>query len=140
MWIGEYILDDDGNPVPEHDWRKWAEWYEHSERRIVQQDHIGDAFISTVFLALDHSFALGTPHVPVLWETMVFQGEREIDIEINGRRIKRKFRETRWMRRYTSRKDALRGHKRAVKFVTSKQKDLQELERMALVGGWTRND
>lgn len=134
VWIGQYILDDDGNPVPEPDTLRWAEWFEHAEQRILQQDHIGDAFVSTVFLGLDHNYSRQGP--PVLWETMWFQGEREIIL--NGRI--RKFKETRWMRRYTSRKDALRGHKRAVKYVKAKQKDLQELERMAVAGGWTRND
>jgi hypothetical protein len=128
MWIGQYILDDDGNPEPEHDTLKWAEWFENSLNRIVQQDQIGDVFVSTVFLGLDHNYSRQGP--PVLWETMTFSGA----FEFAGRKHK----QSADMWRYTSRKDALRGHKRVVKWVKAKQKDLQELERMATAGDWKK--
>src|SRR5690242_12385723 len=63
------ILDEDNNIVPVDDHLAWAEWYEHhSEQRIVQQDRIGDAFISTVFLGLNHGWGAD----PQWFETMIF--------------------------------------------------------------------
>lgn len=66
-----YILDAQGNPVPELDLMKWAAWYEKSSRppfaRRVAWDKNKRVEISTVFLALDHSFRPDGP--PVLWET-----------------------------------------------------------------------
>ena len=61
----------------------------HTERDGVR--------VSTVFLALDHSFTDGPP---VLWETMVFgQGDGD-----------------EYQERYTSYEDAVEGHKRACEF------------------------
>jgi len=96
-FVRRYVLDARGEPAPEPDLLKWAEWYKRDERRIVRQQHwennVGQrVFVSTVFLGLDHNF--GKHHRPVLWETMVF-----IDDESD-----------RDMRRYTSREAAIRGH------------------------------
>lgn len=77
-----YVLDDEGNPVPEPDALKWAKWFERDDRRVVAQDEVAKAVhtpvgdveltlsISTVFLGLDHRFRGDGP--PVLWESMVF--------------------------------------------------------------------
>lgn len=124
MARGQYILDQNGNPKRELDLLKWAMWMEYSHRsegkdnRIVKQDHIGNVEVSTVFLGLDHSFGSGPP---VLWETMIFCGEHD------G-----------WQRRYCKRNQALIGHAKAVEMVKASQADLQELERMAEVGGWRK--
>lgn len=124
MRHGRYMLDEEGNPKPEPDLLKWAMWYEYShqskgkDNRILQQDHIGGIFISTIFLGLDHSFGVGPP---ILWETMIFRGK---DVQ--------------WMRRYRTRAQAVRGHKKAVKMVVKSQPDLRELERMAAAGGWSK--
>lgn len=121
---GRYILDKDGNPLLEPDLVKWAMWLEHShvspdkDNRIVERDHIGDVRVSTVFLGLDYNFGEGPP---VLWETMIFGGEHD-----------------QYTRRYDSRTDALAGHVKAVELVKLSQADLQELERMALAGGWLK--
>ena len=131
MFIGQYILDENGDPQPEPDTLKWAEWFEHASR-IVQQDQIGDAFVSTVFLALDHRYGPGDP---ILWETMIFQGESEITLP-SGR--KKKFKQEQWMARYTSKDAAIAGHMKAVEMVKASQRDLQELERMAEAGGWAK--
>lgn len=32
---GRYVLDADGNPVPEPDLMKWAEWMEKAERHVA---------------------------------------------------------------------------------------------------------
>ena len=113
MAVGQYILDADGNPQPEPDLFKWALWLENSHKskgrdnRIVQQDHIGKIFISTVFLGLDHSFRrVGPP---------VFHGEPLID---------------EYMDRYCTLDDAIAGHMKAVELVKQTLADFKELERM----------
>jgi len=110
-WIGQYILDDDGNPVPAKSLLAWGEWFEtHRHEKIVAQDQIGIAFVSTVFLGLDHGagFLVRTGQLdpltykPVLWETMVFGGPYKD-----------------YQTRYTSKKEALEGHKKIVQMLTS---------------------
>ena len=91
---GQYILDAEGNPIPEPDLLKWGQWIEHTERRVDQDKMDNGAFVSTVFLGLDHSF-FGSP--PLLWETMIFGGP-----------------EHGYEERYSSRADAVAGHAKAV--------------------------
>ena len=85
-----YILDNNGQPVPV-DVLVWSLWYENAASRVLAQTDTTEGFVSTVFLGLDHSFGSGPP---VLWESLVFGGARD------G-----------WMDRYTSREDALLGHR-----------------------------
>ena len=61
-------------PVPCEDVERWAIWFEDINNRRVAEDQIGDVWVSTVFLGLDHSHGVGPP---VLFETMAFRG-REI--------------------------------------------------------------
>ena len=91
--IGHWILDADGEPREERDLLTWARWFEESrEARTVARDELpGDVTVSTVFLGLDHSFALGGQ--PVLFETMVFGGPLDLEME-----------------RYHTREAALHGH------------------------------
>jgi hypothetical protein len=82
--LERYILDENHNAVEEPDLLKWAQWFETTKNRIVKQEHHGPYFVSTVFLGLDHSFALsGDPaQPPILFETMVFDdsnGRTEVD-------------------------------------------------------------
>lgn len=51
----------------------WGRWFESSER-IVRQEWIGNIWVSTVFLGLDHNFSDRGP--PVLWETMCFSNRK----------------------------------------------------------------
>ena len=69
MW---YTLDENNKPVqsPVIQYGEWLE--ENQDRRVVKQDHVGDVFISTVFLGLDYAWH---SDIPVLWETMIFEGE-----------------------------------------------------------------
>jgi hypothetical protein len=41
--------------------------------RVVQQDHVGEILVSTVFLVIDHGYG----SVPQLFETMVFDVDDE---------------------------------------------------------------
>lgn len=68
----KYILDGH-NPVPATI-DEWAKWYETSgDARRVGLDMLPNCKVSTVFLALDHSFSNGRG-LPILFETMVFGG------------------------------------------------------------------
>lgn len=69
---GMYVLDGT-TPVPEPDLNKWGDWLE-TANRVVQQDDVGDAWVSTVFLGVDHGWYDGPP---VLFETMIFGGPRD---------------------------------------------------------------
>ena len=93
-----YILDENNKPIRSTivDCGKWLE--ENPERKAVEQEHIGDIFISTVFLGLDHAW---DSEIPVLWETMIFGGEND-----------------QYQDRYTSVEDALEGHKKALTLIT----------------------
>lgn len=68
--IDHYILD--GKTPVKTDLMTWAKWLENGENRIVQQTTVGDKFVSTVFLGLDHQFGDGPP---LIFETMIFAGE-----------------------------------------------------------------
>lgn len=74
----QYILDKNDKPVPCNSFMKWARWFESADKR-VELTKVGELEISTVFLGLDHSWGDGPP---VLWETMVFDKERnEKDVD-----------------------------------------------------------
>ena len=53
-----------------------------SKDKIVAQDQVGDAFVSTVFLGLDHAFLdhAFNEDRPVLFETLVMGDERDHDV------------------------------------------------------------
>jgi len=101
MW---YTLDENNKPLVSTSIIEAAEWLENNpERKAVKQEHIGDIFISTVFLGLDHSW---NSDVPVLWETMIFGGPNDQE----------------YQERYTSYEDAVEGHKVAVQIAINSLK------------------
>ena len=93
--MNQYILDENGNPVIEHDLMKWAAWFGTNQRRVAKTDLPDNVLVSTVFLGLDHNWDDGG--APVLWETMIFGGPKD------G-----------YQNRYTSLEDAKNGHNLAV--------------------------
>jgi hypothetical protein len=92
-----YILDENNKPIRSTivDCGEWLN--KNPERKAVKQERIGDIFISTVFLGLDHAL---NSNIPVLWETMIFGGEHD-----------------QYQERYTSYEDALEGHQTALNLV-----------------------
>ena len=77
-----YILDGEGNPVPEPDYLAWATWYEESqEQRRTGNTTFkvgdGEIVVSTVFLSLVHLHK--QTGEPVLYETMVFAPENILE-------------------------------------------------------------
>jgi hypothetical protein len=71
---GYYILEGK-TPKPVDNVAEWAVWFESADR-VVNKTQIGDTWVSTIFLGLDHSFGAGKP---LLFETMIFEGERDGD-------------------------------------------------------------
>jgi hypothetical protein len=110
--IERYIVNDQGEPVPEPDLMKWGRWMEGDGRQLAV-DEVGDDWkVSTVFLGLDHRHIGEGP--PILWETIVFGPEHE-RVTLDGRKrlIRIDQGETHDqlnMRRYSSREAALQGH------------------------------
>ena len=92
----KYVLDAEGNPVPEPDHLTWGRWCENNDNIILKQDTLpGDVLVSTVFLGIDHNLRDGGP--PLLWETMIFGGPHD-----------------RYRKLYASREAALAGHHTAL--------------------------
>jgi hypothetical protein len=81
-------------PAPD-DWKPSDEWWEN-DRRVAFTELFLGVQISTVFLALDHSFGEGPP---ILFETMIFGGS---------------FDQTCW--RYATWQEAVEGHEKAVQY------------------------
>lgn len=76
-----YILDEQGNPVVEHDSLVWSKWFENTEARIIGRDFISykdeQIHVSTVFLGIPHpSF---DSDKMMMYETMVFAPDEVID-------------------------------------------------------------
>ncbi len=76
--------------VGEPDVLAWGKWFESADRAVDKTEK-DDVKVSTVFLGLDHNFEGG---VPLLFETMVFGGSLDQDME-----------------RYSTWEEAERGHK-----------------------------
>ena len=83
------------------DLMKWAKWFETADLHVAKTTLSNGVEISTVFLGLDHNFT-GKP--PILFETMVFGGELDEQLE-----------------RYSNWQDAEEGHKRWVAKAQSKK-------------------
>lgn len=99
MSLENYILDDAGNPVLEPDVFKFVIWWESTDRHLADT-YVGRVRVSTVFLRTDHQFVPGGE--PILWETLVFGGSLDGEMD-----------------RYGSREDALTGHKLMVERVAA---------------------
>lgn len=78
MSIKKFILNATGEPVPEPDLMTWGKWMETAQRSVADE-RIGETRISTVFLGLDHNYTPGDP--PILWETMIFGGPLNHDMD-----------------------------------------------------------
>lgn len=73
----KYILE--GHEVIEcTDLMKWAKWIENADRNVAKTTISPDVKVSTVFLGLNHNYGDGEP---LLFETMVFGGEHDEEME-----------------------------------------------------------
>lgn len=93
-----YVLNAD-HTVRKAELMEWARAFEDMSGRRVAYDKIGDAFISTVFLGLDHQYGEGPP---LIFETLISGGKHDQDM---------------W--RYSTWDEAVAGHKAAVELVTA---------------------
>jgi hypothetical protein len=62
-------------PMPVDDVIVWGRWFKDINNRRIAEDMIGDVWISTVFLGLDHAWG---DDPPLLFETMAFRGGRDL--------------------------------------------------------------
>lgn len=88
---GMYILEGH-TPVQCHDVLTWAKWFQTANKHVAKTEVAPGVRVSTVFLGLDHRW--GSEGPPVLFETMVFGGQLNGEIE-----------------RYCTWEDAEAGHK-----------------------------
>lgn len=73
----KYILE--GHKVVEcTDLMEWAKWFENADRIVAKTKISPDVKVSTVFLGLNHQYGGGEP---LLFETMVFGGEHDEEME-----------------------------------------------------------
>jgi uncharacterized protein involved in tolerance to divalent cations len=86
-----YILNAAGDIESVQSMTVWGEWFaKNHDARVVAKTEVGEAEVSTVFLAIDHSHG---GDVPILFETMVFDGPHD-----------------NWVRRYATKAEAQAGH------------------------------
>jgi hypothetical protein len=64
-----YILDNKHNPVP-CGITEWGTWMTDIANKIVKQEYVGEIWVSTVFLGVDHNFTHSKD--PILFETILF--------------------------------------------------------------------
>ncbi len=96
--MAEYYILDGKTPVT-CEVLEWAKWFGKNDRK-VNHTEIGNFIISTVFLGLDHRFGCKSEWLPILFETMVFEGGACADMD-----------------RYSSWEQAEEGHDRMVEKV-----------------------
>jgi hypothetical protein len=96
--IDGYILDRNDNPILEDNFDRIIDWNVNNKTR-VGNSLIGDKRISTVFNAFSNAKCPETDK-PLLWETVVFSADNKKEI---------------YKKIYCSKKDAIKGHRKAVK-------------------------
>lgn len=97
-----YVLDEQDKPIPINDLFKWATFMQISVKPINHTMVDNNIIIITHFIGVDFDFK--KKGKPILWQTMIFDGKHD-----------------QYQERYTSKEDALEGHKRAVKMVKNKK-------------------
>ncbi|MHA1592413.1 MAG: hypothetical protein ACTSUP_08080 [Candidatus Heimdallarchaeaceae archaeon] len=101
----KYILEG-RNAVLCSDLMKWGKWFETANRHVAKTQINDMVKVSTVFLGLNHNFGAG---LPILFETMVFGGEFDEEME-----------------RYSTWEQAERGHNKWVVKVSKGDKQSNE--------------
>lgn len=96
---------------------EWATLSRNLEYKRVAETTIGSLWVSTVWLGIDHGFAMpGTKHLPVIFETMIFPAEetywqhgRAAENVVNDLHVElRELVESQW--RYCTEAQAIAGH------------------------------
>jgi hypothetical protein len=103
------VLDESGNVIL-CDLLSWAQWFELTPQRIIEQDQIEDYFVSTIFMGLNYQYV---PEAAPLWfETIVFAAA---DYEPFLERMVRP--EAGWSQRYETLQEARVGHQLAIEWL-----------------------
>lgn len=125
---GQYILVGQ-TPVPCVGLMEWGEWMQTTDRR-VRFTKIGPYFISTVFLGLNHNFSriAGTPHKPLLFETMAWAHVPEYEVEIFGHMLKRDREWLNHQERCSTWIEAEQQHQKFVDEIRTEYADLEVME------------
>jgi len=97
-----YVLKLENIIVETDDVMEWRDFMENNDDRIIKREHVGDNFVSTVFLGIDHSGTVDGP--PILFETKIFGGDYDGIME-----------------RYNTFEEAKAGHKRIKKSLKVKK-------------------
>jgi len=98
-----YILDKENNVIEAEDFDKWSKYFESTcknDGRRVSKDEVNGSLISTVFLGISHSYC--DTSEPLIFETMVFEPG---------------ITEDRYLARYCTWNEALKGHAEAIEWV-----------------------
>ncbi len=106
-----YILKED-HTVEAVDLMTWANWFEGNPTRLVKQEHVGDWYVSTVFLGLDYNYATDETSPPILFETMVFDHSRKRTYKL-GNKIHTSHPDV-YQERYHTYDEALNAHNKLV--------------------------
>jgi hypothetical protein len=112
---GYYVLggSDGKTPIRVRDVVDWGRWMELRDRHVAR-DLVGPILVSTVFLGVDHSIVFQEDRGPVVFETMIFSDQKEMD--------------EMFCRRYRTWAEAERGHKVALRYAKSLWKRSQLME------------
>jgi hypothetical protein len=92
--VSDFYILKDGKPVKVADVLEWARYFDLADRHVGLTE-AEPLRVSTVFLGVDHNFTGKGP--PLLFESMVFDADGEVDCE-----------------RYATREEAAAGHIRLV--------------------------
>lgn len=117
--ITHYILID-RRVVECEDLMQWAKWMDLSRRDEsfrVKQDFVADAWVSTVFLGLDHDFHFESKGPPIVFETLVSMLGRD---DMSYSEV---------MQRYCTFEQAERGHEAIVDSLRVLESDAVEITR-----------
>jgi hypothetical protein len=75
-----YYKLEGGQPVECTDLLDWGRWFETADRTVARTA-VNGAEVSTVFLGMNHNFGFSNDDKPVLWETLVFGGDLDGEME-----------------------------------------------------------
>ena len=77
--MGDYYILVGKSVVKCDDIHAWSRFFHVRANRVLKQEYIGDVFVSTVFLGIDHGW--GRSDEPIVFETMAFDAH---GLEIDG--------------------------------------------------------
>lgn len=97
------------NEIEECTLNEWGRFLE-TPQKIVKQEDVGEYWVSTVFLGIDHNFGRPYHDKPILFETMIFQGKETGN--------------DRWTQRYCTYQEALESHNAIVERLNNGTQDL----------------